>query len=186
MNSNITILAAALLLLPCSANAGYVGVGDKAPAFQAVTIDGQNISIDNPTNAKPVLLVFWATWCPYCEAAVPKLKKIYSAYSPKDLTFVSINPGVNDSLRKVRLFVEKYNLPYPVIYDKGGAISKTFGVNGVPTVIIVGRNDIVRYRGGIPSDIDKLIKPPSPAPEIRSAALTRKIIPGAGRDSQEQ
>jgi thiol-disulfide isomerase/thioredoxin len=171
MNRNIAILAALLLLFPCSAFAGYVGVGDKAPTFQATTIDGQKVSLDNPGIEKPVFLVFWATWCPFCETAIPRLKEIYSTYSPKDLTFLAINPGVNDSLRKTQLYVEKHQIPYPVVYDEGGAISKSFGINGVPTVIIVDKNDIVRHRDGIPDNIERAIKPVEP--EVRAAGLVK-------------
>jgi peroxiredoxin len=171
MNRNNVILAALLLLLPCSAVAGYVGVGDKAPAFQATTIDGQKISLDNPQSEKPLFLVFWTTWCPLCEASIPRLKEIYSKYSPKDMAFLAINPGVNDSLRKTELYVEKYHIPYPVVYDEGGVISKSFGINGVPTVIIVDKTNVVRHRDGIPDDIDETIR--SATPEMSAARLTR-------------
>lgn len=171
MNKNIVILAALLLLFPCAAVAGYVGVGDKAPAIQATTIDGQKVSLDGLGSEKPLFIVFWTTWCPYCEASIPRLKEIYSAYSPKDMTFLSINPGVNDSLHKTQLYVEKHQLPYPVVYDEGGVISKSYGVNGVPTIIIVDKNDIVRHRDGIPDNIEQAIKPVTP--EVRAAALTK-------------
>jgi peroxiredoxin len=171
MDRNSAILAVLLVLFPCSAVAGYVGVGDKAPAFEATTIDGQKISLDNPQREKPLFLVFWTTWCPLCEASIPRLKEIYSQYSPKDMTFLAINPGVNDSLRKTQLYVEKYNIPYPVVYDEGGVISKSFGIHGVPTIIIVDKNDIVRHRDGIPDDIDEAIR--SATPEMRAARLTR-------------
>jgi peroxiredoxin len=147
-----------------------VGVGDKAPAFVATTIDGQKVSLDNSRIEKPVFLVFWATWCPFCEAAIPRLKEIYAAYGQKDVTFIAINPGVHDSLRKTQLYVEKYKIPYPVVYDEGGTIAKSFGINGVPTVIIVDKKDIVRHRGDIPDNIEQAIKPV--APEVCAAALT--------------
>lgn len=158
MNRNLAVIAALFLLFPLSANAAYLGVGDKAPAFQATTIDGQKVSLNNPHSDKPLFLVFWTTWCPICEASIPRLKEIYSKYSPKDLTFLAINPGVNDSLRKTQSYVEKYQIPYPVIYDEGAAISKSFGINGVPTIIIVDKDDIVRHRGDIPDNIEQAIK----------------------------
>jgi peroxiredoxin len=171
MNRNSVILSALFLLFPCSAVAGYVGVGDKAPSFQATTIDGQKVGLDNPQSEKPLFLVFWATWCPFCEEAIPRLKEIYSAYSPKDLTILAINPGVNDSLRKTQLYVEKHHIPYPVVYDEGGVISKSFGINGVPTIIIVDKIHIVRHRDGIPENIDEAIR--SATSEMHAARLTR-------------
>jgi peroxiredoxin len=171
MNRNIAILAALLLLFPFPAVAGYVGVGDKAPAFQAITIDGQKVSLDNPRSDKPLFLVFWTTWCPLCEASIPRLKEIYSKFSPKDITFLAINPGVNDSLRKTQLYIEKNQIPYPVVYDEGGVISKRYGINGVPTIIMVDKNDIVRHRDGIPDDIEEAIR--SATPEMSAARLTQ-------------
>ncbi len=161
MDRNSMILASLLVLISCSTAAAYVGVGDKAPAFQATTIDGQKVSLDNPQSEKPLFLVFWTTWCPFCEASIPRLKEIYSTHSPKDFTFLAINPGVNDSLRKTQLYVEKYHIPYPVVYDEGGVISKSFGINGVPTVIIVDKNQIVRHRDGIPDNVDQALKEPA-------------------------
>jgi peroxiredoxin len=87
------------------------------------------------------------------------------------MTFLAINPGVNDSLRKTQLYVEKYHIPYPVAYDEGGAISKSFGINGVPTIIIVDKNDIVRHRGGILDNIDEAMR--SATPEMTAVKLTR-------------
>lgn len=173
MNISIVILAALLLLCPHSAVAGFVGVGDKAPAFEATTIEGQKVISDNPQSEKPLFLVFWSTWCPFCEEAIPRLKEIYSTHSTKDFTFLAINPGVNDSLRKTQLYVEKYHIPYPVVYDEGGVISKSFGINGVPTVIIVDKNKIVRHRDGIPDNIDHALREPAPAkvpPVLESSA----------------
>ncbi len=87
------------------------------------------------------------------------------------MTFLAINPGVNDSLRKTRLYVEKFQIPYPVMFDEGGAISKSFGINGVPTIIIVDKNNIVRHRDGIPDNIDEATR--SATPEKSAARLTR-------------
>jgi len=157
MSKKSVILAALLVILLYSTAPAYVGVGDKAPAFQATTLDGQKVSLDNP-EGKPMFLVFWATWCPFCEEAIPRLKEIYSTYSPKGLTFLAINPAVNDSLRKTRLYVEKFHINYPVIYDEGATIAKSFGINGVPTVVIVDKNGIVRHRDGIPDNIDARLK----------------------------
>jgi hypothetical protein len=57
------------------------------------------------------------------------------------------------------------------VYDEGGVISKRFGINGVPTIIMVDKNDIVRHRDGIPDNIDEAIR--SATPEMRAARLTR-------------
>lgn len=133
-----------LIIFWCTA-ACALGVGDMAPAFQAVTLTGQTVSLDDVKNARAMVLVFWATWCPFCEAAIPEFKEVYSKYGPKGVIFLAINPGVNDSLRKTQLYVEKFGIPYPVIYEGRGTIARNYGVNGVPTVVMVDNTGTVRY-----------------------------------------
>jgi peroxiredoxin len=118
MVRNRVMLVALLLLVPCSAVAGYVGVGDKAPAFQATTIDGQKISLDNPQREKPLFLVFWTTWCPLCEASIPRLKEIYSNTAQR-YGLSRDQPGVND-LPQDSTLRRKIQYPYPVVYDEEG------------------------------------------------------------------
>ncbi len=63
------------------------------------------------------------------------------------MEFIGINVGVNDSEEKIRRFAEKYKMNYPIYFDKGSSLTREFKVNGTPTVIIVDKSGIVRYRG---------------------------------------
>jgi peroxiredoxin len=149
-----------LVLVPLIAAAGPGTVGEKAPAFQATTLDGENVSLESAVAAKKWLfLTFWATWCPYCQAALPELKKVYESYKSKDMIFLAVNPGVNDSLEKIQLYVKKHDIPYPVVFDKGAIITRSFGVFGAPFVIIVDPAGMIRYRGSdVPGDLDERLK----------------------------
>ncbi|MBM3298957.1 MAG: TlpA family protein disulfide reductase [Deltaproteobacteria bacterium] len=147
-----------LLLLPFQVGAETLGVGtaegDKAPSFEAATIDGQKIRSSDLRQGKAMLLFFWTTWCPFCITEIPKMKEAHSALGPKGLTFLAVNPGINDSLKKVQLYLDKYAITYPVTFDEGASMAKSFQVMGVPTYIMVDGNGIIRYRGNtIPSDL---------------------------------
>jgi len=59
---------------------------------------------------------------------------------------IAVNPAINDSLMKTKRYKEKYSLPYSVLFDKSQNISHSFGIVGVPTIVIVDINGIIRYK----------------------------------------
>jgi len=158
-----TIVGASLILMLAFPGTSLaVRVGDQAPAFETQTIDGNLASSAQIKNQKPLFLVFWATWCPYCITEIPKLKQVFSSYSSKGMEFLAIDTGVNDSVEKVKDYIKKYDLSYPVVFDEGSKITKSFGILGVPTVVIVDKFGTVRYvSGSVPADLgdhfDRLI-----------------------------
>ncbi|MFC1835070.1 peroxiredoxin family protein [Thermodesulfobacteriota bacterium] len=150
------IAAALLLVLTFSASAGAVKVGDEAPPFVATTLDGEKINTEDLKNKKSMFLVFWATWCPYCKTSVGKLRQVYETYEKKGMVFLAINPGINDPIRRVKRFVDLFRVTYPVVYDKGARITKRYNIRGAPTIVMVDREGIVRFRGAkIPKDLSK-------------------------------
>ncbi|MBI5248749.1 MAG: TlpA family protein disulfide reductase [Desulfomonile tiedjei] len=129
-------------------------VGDPVPGFETKSLEGKSISSDSIKGKNSLFLVFWATWCENCKKEIPRLKEIYSTYVPKGMTFLAINTSVNDSLKKAKRYVEKYEIPYPVIFDSGSEITKRFAVRGTPTIIIVDKQGIIRYRSAdLPGDL---------------------------------
>lgn len=155
--SKFLLATIAAVLLWCTA-ASALSVGEKAPDFQARTLSGKPVGLADAKDAKAMVLVFWATWCPYCEVAIPILKEAYAKYGSAGVVFFAINPGLNDSLRKVELYASKHEFPYPVLYDEKGAISRLFGIQGVPTVFIVDPDGIIRYIGNeVGADLSSII-----------------------------
>ncbi len=90
---------------------------------------------------KVVMLDFTTTWCPYCLKDIPKLKKVYERYRPLGLEFASIY--IQESSRKVSSFAEKHSLPYPVLLDPDARAAMSYGVRGVPTKVIIGRDGYI-------------------------------------------
>ena len=129
-------------------------VGDPVPGFETQSIEGTAINLETIKGRNSLFLVFWATWCETCKKEIPKLKEIYSTYGPKGMTFLAVNTSINDSLKKAKRYVEKYEIPYPVIFDAGSEITKRFAVRGTPTIFIVDRQGIIRYRSAdVPGDL---------------------------------
>lgn len=133
-----------------------IDVGDAAPPFELETLDGRKVNYNEIKGKKPMLLVFWATWCPACKEEIPRLKSVYSDFKSKGLSFLAINVGINDSVKKAEKYVEKHGIDYPVAYDEGSSVTRIYRVHGTPTVMVLDKNGIVRYRSSsAPQDLSK-------------------------------
>ncbi len=144
----VWLLVLGMFFFPVLSQAAQVG--EAMPAFSLTTLDGEVIDSSSLVGKKPVFLVFWATWCPNCKAEIPHINEMAEEFGPKGMTFIGINVGVNDSEKKVRRYAEKYKMHYPLYFDEGSTLTKKFKVAGTPTVIIVDKSGIVRYRDVAP------------------------------------
>lgn len=114
-----------------------------APNFILEDLDGDEIKLSN-YKGKVVLLIFSTTWCPHCRTMIPYFKKTYQKY--KDRGFVIFNIDIMEYPRRVRSFATKYVLPYRVLLDKKGEVAKSYGVRGVPTLILVNKEGTIVCR----------------------------------------
>lgn len=117
-----------------------------APEFQSYSISDKRISLSALLKEKPVILYFWATWCPYCLKETPKLVDFQSKYADK-IAVIGINVGVNDSRTKINDYVKKYQISFPVIFDETRNISTAYGVGGTPVFVIISQAQEILYRG---------------------------------------
>ncbi len=117
-------------------------IGAVAPDFSAKAKDGSTITKADIAG-KPTLLVFFASWCPHCQAEVPKLKALAAA-NP-DLKMVFIGVGYNDTQQGIWDFQSKFALPVPT-YDDGGKAASVYGITSYPTLVSVDTNGVIRDR----------------------------------------
>jgi len=130
-------------LLGCPSRQEPTQTNQAAPGFSLKTIDGEDISLNSYRDKKIVHLVFWATWCPSCLMEIPKLKKLHEAIGDKPYEIVSIDVGVNDSVKKVRQVQERYQLSYKMLFDEAGDVSRKYGIMGVPTHFIINKEGVI-------------------------------------------
>src|SRR3990172_6837961 len=81
----------------------------RAPDFTLRDLRGRKFRLSE-NNGKSILLVFGATWCPYCVEEIPRLKAIHKKYGGKGVIVVYID--FEESRDKVARFAEKHQLPY--------------------------------------------------------------------------
>ena len=85
------LLAVAFTLALAPLPALGVQAGDTAPVWVANDIDDRQVTFPEILKGKPAVMVFWATWCPYCRAFMPYLESILEDYSDRGVKVVAIN-----------------------------------------------------------------------------------------------
>lgn len=116
---------------------------EKAPDFTLNDLQGRKFKLSE-NKGKPVLLVFGATWCPYCREEIPQLKNIYAKYVKKGLVLVNID--IEESRQRVLAFANKYKLPYRVLLDIKADVARSYGVQGIPMQVLIGRDGTITCR----------------------------------------
>ena len=135
----------ALLLCLCAAPL-WANAPAKALAWQGKGADGRTLDFDPQHLHRPALLLFWATWCPYCEALMPYLQKVYNAAGSKKLDVYAID--IKDGDGHPAAVLRQRKLTFTLVRD-GDAIADAYGVEGTPGLFLVDtRGDIVYERSG--------------------------------------
>jgi peroxiredoxin len=136
------------------------GSGSKtAPEFELRDLNGSTVRLSQYKGERPVLLYFWATWCPYCIAAKPKIAKLREEIGQSEMEILAINVGGGDSLEKVKRYQEAHPVSWPMLFDGEGVATKAYQIQGIPLFVLVDKEGTVAYRGNtLPEDLKKLLK----------------------------
>lgn len=118
-----------------------------APDFELKDLSGATVKMSAFKDQKPVLVYFWATWCPYCLKAKPKIAELRKEYAEKDLALIGINVGGADSLERLKRFQEMNPVQWPILYDKDGSVSRSYHVQGIPLFVLVNKAGNIAYIG---------------------------------------
>ncbi|HJR62270.1 MAG TPA: TlpA disulfide reductase family protein [Gemmatimonadaceae bacterium] len=149
---------AALAAARPGAAQSLVGVGDKAPAAVVETLDGKKVDLAQYIGQRPVLIEFWATWCPNCKQLEPTLHAVHRKYAAQ-VHFIGVAVSINQSPRRIRQYVEKYKLPFEVLFDREGNASGAYDVPATSYVVVVDKTGTVVYTGsGGDQDLEAAIR----------------------------
>lgn len=118
---------------------------------------GRQVSLAGFIGKKPVLLVFWATWCAICEEEVPVINRMHSnPLANGNLQILALD--FMESEKKVNAFIKRKKVAYPVLLDRRGKVARKYRVVGIPTYILIDRDGKVVYRDHTLSGIRKVLE----------------------------
>jgi thiol-disulfide isomerase/thioredoxin len=109
---------------------------------------------------KPVVLDFWATWCGPCMMQTPILDRVAKRYADKGLEVVGINV-FDDDHDAARNYARVKKLAYPIVLDDKGVVQREYGVNNLPSLVLVDREGrIVRVSRGLVDEatLDRMVR----------------------------
>lgn len=120
------------------------------------TVDEKEFDVTE-WKGKVVLIDFWATWCPPCVAEYPNMLKNYKAYHEKGFEIIGIS--ADRALNDLTEYIEKKKVPWPNIYVEGGHPAvEEYGVQGYPTMVLIGRDGKVLSVNARGEELDRLLE----------------------------
>lgn len=133
-----------------------LAVGSQAPDFTLRTPTGETVSLSG-LRGKPVLLEFFATWCPHCAAEAPHLARLARQLDGK-ASFVSVNADGEDAA-SVFAYHRYFGLPFPALLDPStqpgsfhspgapGPVTQDYRVQSFPTFYVLDARGKIAWRG---------------------------------------
>lgn len=128
-------------------------LGKAAPELDVEEWLGNGPASINDLKGKPVLLVFWATWCPHCKREMPNVEERFQKYKDQGLEIIAVTRNSRgQTTEKVREYIGSNGYSFPVAIDPG-TTSRAYGVSGIPAAALVDKDGNVVFRNH-PARID--------------------------------
>jgi thiol-disulfide isomerase/thioredoxin len=152
------IAAWVLVARPMAAQDLGIEVGTRAPAVIVNALDGKPVNLGQYIGKTPMLIEFWATWCPNCRELMPALLDAERKYGRR-VKFVALAVAINQSPERVRRFLAAHPLPHDTFYDTDGKAAGAFDAPATSYVVILDKMGKVVYTGlGGKQDLDAALK----------------------------
>ena len=117
-------------------------VGSIAPDFTLKSTGGKRVTL-SAWRGRPVVVVFFASWCLPCEEELPVLEQLGRENSGLEIVGVSYHDLASDSVD----FIRRLKVTFPALLDTpDGPVAESYGVRGIPQTIFVDRAGVVRGR----------------------------------------
>ena len=140
------LLAMATIPGASSAQVGGIPLGADAPMVSVETLDGQSVNLSDYAEGKPMLLEFWATWCPLCRELEPAMEAAKEKYEDR-VRFVGVGVPQNQTPERQRAYVEKAGLKGAFVFDRNQEALRAFQVPHTSFVVILDAAGKVVYTG---------------------------------------
>ncbi len=148
-----------------------IPVGETPPAVTIENLNGDSVALSQWIGKKPVIVEFWATWCPICAELLPRMEAAQQKYGDR-AAFVVVAVAVNQSKNSVRRHLEKHPMPFTFLWDGNGAAVRAFQAPSTSYIAVLDAKGKVVYTGvGEDQDIEAAL---SRAAETPKAAGKRQ------------
>lgn len=141
--SRVLVLALlALAVAGCGEAPPHVQAGDPAPAFTATDLEGEVRAFPADFAGRPVVLRFWADWCPYCAPEMRAIEGVYREERDTGLAVLAVNVGQDRDT--AASFMADLGVTYDGLLDPDSAVARRYRVLALPTSFFVDPGGVVR------------------------------------------
>lgn len=129
----------ALLAFGLARSGSQATVGNEAPDFELPLVGKQEETLSSEDlRGHPVVVNFWASWCIPCREEAPLLERTWRQYKDDGVIFLGVN--IKDAESDAEDFIEEFGLTYPNVRDLDQALTRPFGVAGLPETFFIDHN----------------------------------------------
>jgi cytochrome c biogenesis protein CcmG/thiol:disulfide interchange protein DsbE len=127
--------------------------GKPAPAFTLPVVangsPGQKLDLGE-LKGHPVILDFWASWCGPCAIEAPVLDRLARRYEKKGLVVLGVNVSEGDSPALIKGYASQKGLSYPMLLEGSSGVSQRYGVEKLPTLVVLDKEgNVLEYLVGV-------------------------------------
>jgi len=111
-----------------------LGVGDKAPDFTLVDLNGEEHRLSD-YKGQGVFLNFWGTWCKPCAKEMPAMDRQYEVFKDQGVQILAVN--IAQSNFEVERFADQYGLDFPIVIDNTKSLMEAYNIDPLPTTLLI-------------------------------------------------
>ncbi len=141
IKSFIAIAILAIAFCSTSFAGKSLKVGEKAPNWILPNSANQQVSFYKDSADQAAVILFWATWCPYCAELMPELKTLQAELKQADVKFYALNVWEDDD---ADAYLKKHQYEFSLMLN-ADMVAKRYGVHGTPGLIVVDKDKVIRY-----------------------------------------
>lgn len=150
---------ASILAAPLAAQETGIAVGATAPGAAVHTLDGRAVNLASYLGKGPVVMEFWATWCPLCKQLEPALAAARAKYGDR-VTFIGMTVPQNQTPERAKAFIAKHAMQGVYLFDTDGAATKAYAVPHTSYLVVIDAAGKVVYTGvGGTQDVEAALAP---------------------------
>jgi peroxiredoxin len=138
----MAVMFVAALVIRIMPEISLVGIGSRAPEFDAIDLHSGRPARLADYKGKVVLLNVWATWCQPCRIEMPAMERLSQRLTGTDFHIVAVSIDKDDST-VVSAFAKELGLTFDILHDRAGKIQQTYQTTGVPESFVIDRHGVI-------------------------------------------
>jgi len=138
------VVAVLVGLMACGMETSFAPptVGDQAPSFSAVAMDGTPVTLAD-YRGQPIMLNIWATWCGPCRKEMPELQVLHDTYADQGFKVVGVSVDNRAAGDAIRMFVGDLDLTFPILHDPEALVQESYFLLGLPGTFLIDKEGVI-------------------------------------------